>query len=98
MSLKKNLSKAPSRVRSERYLKTLRGQPCLVCGAGGEAHHVTFAEPKAMAKKVGDNWCVPLCHKHHMELHAHGKETQWWALQGVDPMDWAKKNWKRFND
>jgi len=33
-----------------------------------------------------------------MELHAHGKETQWWALQGVDPMDWAKKNWERFND
>ena len=70
----------------------------MVCGLGGEAHHVTFAEPKAMARKVGDNWCVPLCHKHHMELPAHGKEIQWWALQGIDPIEWATKSWSAFNE
>jgi len=26
-----------------------------------------------------------------MELHRHGNEEQWWALQGVDPMKFIKE-------
>jgi len=85
-----------SRVRDEAYLKTVRGEPCLVCGKDGEAHHITTAEPKAMAMKVGDNWTVPLCHPHHMQLHAHGNEIEWWALQGVEPTDWAITNYANY--
>lgn len=87
-----------SRIRTERYLKHLRGKPCLVCGQGGEAHHVTFAEPKAMALKVGDNWCVPLCHPHHMELHAFGDEKSWWDLNGIEPLKWAEESWSKFSE
>ena len=85
------------RERSQKYLKTLRGKPCLVCVYGGEAHHIMFAEPNAMSMKVGDNWCVPLCHSCHMKLHAFGDERTWWDLQGIDPLKWAKCNWEKFN-
>ena len=41
-----------------------------------------------MGKKVSDANTVPLCHDHHMELHAYGKgEKAWWASQGVDPIE-----------
>jgi hypothetical protein len=39
-----------------------------------------------MSLKVSDYNTVPLCHQHHIELHHHGNEEQWWAIQGVDPM------------
>ena len=57
-----------------------------------------FAEPNAMGMKVGDNWCVPLCHSCHMKLHHFGDERTWWDLQGVDAKEWAKLNWEKFND
>ena len=79
-------------------MKTLRGSPCLVCGQASEAHHVTFAQPKGMGMKVGDNWCVPLSHPHHMELHAFGDERTWWDLQGIEPLEWAKENWSKYNE
>lgn len=56
-----------------------------------------FAEPNAMSMKVGDNWCVPLCHSCHMKLHAFGDERTWWDLQGVDPVSWARTNWEKYN-
>lgn len=85
-----------TRFRSEKYLWTVRGRPCLVCGQEGEAHHITFAEPNAMSMKVGDNWVVPLCHPHHMELHAFGDERTWWDLQGVDAMSIAEKMYEEY--
>ena len=84
------------RFRSKKYIKSLHGKPCLVCGFASEAHHVTCAEPNAMGMKVGDNWCVPLCHAHHMELHNFGDERLWWAMQGVDPIEHATKLFKEF--
>ena len=84
------------RVRSKAYIKTLQGKPCLVCKQEAEAHHVRFAEPSAMGTKVGDNWCVPLCHTCHMQLHAFGDERTWWDLQGIDPLKWAKKSWESY--
>jgi Protein of unknown function (DUF968). len=85
-----------TRFRSEKYLKTLRGRPCVVCEYPAEAHHLTFAEPNAMGMKVGDNWCVPLCHSHHMDLHGFGDERLWWALQGIEPIPIAEKLYKEF--
>jgi hypothetical protein len=86
------------RYRSEKYLWSVRGRPCLICHQEGEAHHITYAEPNGTALKVGDNWVVPMCHKHHMELHAFGDERLWWALQGVDPIPKAEELFKEFNN
>ena len=86
------------RLVNEKYLRSLRGQPCLVCGQGGEAHHLMRAEKRGMARKTGDNWAVPLCHKCHMELHAFGNEQTWWDLEGIDAKEWASKNWEKYNE
>jgi|TARA_R110001606_G_scaffold398634_2_gene578148 hypothetical protein len=32
-----------------------------------------------------------------MKLHHFGDERTWWDLQGVDPKEWAKLNWEKFN-
>jgi hypothetical protein len=79
------------RFRSKSYLKFVRGRPCVICDFEGEAHHLTFAEPNAMSLKVGDNWCVPMCHEHHMELHAFGNEKLFWDLQGIDALSIAEQ-------
>ena len=50
------------RIRNKDHLKFVASQPCLICGRENvEAHHILFAEPRAMGKKVGDQWTVPLC-------------------------------------
>jgi len=46
-----------------------------------------FTDQPALSLKVSDYNTVPLCHTHHMELHHHGNEEQWWALQGIDPIE-----------
>jgi len=77
-----------SRSRSKPHLSKVRGQPCLICAdPRTSAHHVTFTDQPALSLKVSDYNTVPLCHTHHMELHHHGNEEQWWALQGVDPIE-----------
>lgn len=93
----------PKRIRSVKYLNHIRGQPCLLslaqrCSVPGEAHHLTFAQPRAMALKTGDQWTVPVCHLHHMELHAYGDERTWWALLGIDAMAWAEREWEQWLD
>lgn len=85
-------------VRSETYLRTVRGRPCLICGRPeASAHHLMFAQDRGMSLKTGDQWAVPLCHACHMKLHRYGDERTWWDLQGVDPAEWAKANWEKFN-
>lgn len=80
---------AHHRLSDDRYLQHIRALPCLVCGGFSVAHHMMHAEPSATGLRSGDQWAVPLCHLHHTELHAHGDEPLWWALQGVAPVAWA---------
>ena len=86
-----------NKVRDENYLKTLRGSPCLVCRRGAEAHHLQRGEQRGVGYRTGDNWAVPLCHDCHMKLHQFGDEQTWWDLEGVDPIEWAKRNWEKYN-
>jgi hypothetical protein len=32
-----------------------------------------------------------------MQLHHYGDERTWWDLQGVEPLEWARSNWEKFN-
>jgi hypothetical protein len=87
----------PERVRSLAYLAHVRSKPCLTCGGHSDAHHLTHAQPRAMARKTGDQYAVPLCRKHHMELHESPMpERTWWALQGIDPIRWAEKEYSNW--
>lgn len=84
----------PIRLRDKEHLRLVAGEPCLVCGRQpAEAHHLRFAQPRAMSRKPGDQFTVPLCRLHHRELHDRGDEEAWWRERSIDPMDEAGRLW-----
>ena len=63
--------KEPPRKRSKVHLHFVQRQPCLVCKqVPSDPHHLKFAQPRALGRKVSDEFTVPLCRTHHQELHA----------------------------
>jgi hypothetical protein len=67
-----------------------------VCGrAPTEAHHIRFAQPSALGRKVSDEYTIPVCRLHHRDLHSYGEEASWWAGVGIDPLPIALGLWRR---
>ena len=86
----------PKRLRDKAHLLHVAKQPCLVCGRQpSQAHHLRFAQPRALGRKVSDAWVVPLCALHHRALHEVGDEQTWWSAQGVEPMTIAEQLWQK---
>ncbi len=83
------------RLRDKAHLALVASQPCLVCGRRpSHAHHLRFAQPRAMGLKVSDEYVVPLCNGHHDELHRTGDERAWWARHGIlEPLKYAARLW-----
>jgi len=68
--------------------------PCLICGRNrAHAHHLKFAQPTALGRKVSDEFTVPLCSVHHRELHQHGDERVWWEAHRIDALKVAEELW-----
>jgi hypothetical protein len=87
---------APKRLRDPEHLKFINAQSCLICGrAPVHAHHLRFAQPRAMSNKVSDEWSVPLCFTHHRALHTVGSEEAWWAEKGIDAKTEALRLWRQ---
>lgn len=85
----------PRRVRDKEHLRYVASKPCIICGrAPCHAHHLRFAQPRAMARKVSDEWAVPLCATHHRALHNVGDEAAWWKQRGIDPILEAQELWR----
>jgi ERF superfamily len=86
----------PVRERDRHHLRFVASQPCLVCGrVPSDAHHLKFAEQRAMGRKVSDRFTVPICRLHHRELHRRGDERIWWEKQAIDPLPVAASLWQR---
>jgi len=86
--------KEPPRKRSKAHLAYVRGLPCLICKQTPvDAHHLKFAQPQALGRKVSDEFTVPLCRHHHQALHREGNEKAWWADMQVDPLPAARDLW-----
>jgi hypothetical protein len=86
----------PVRERDRDHLRFVASQACLVCGRGpSDAHHIRFADQRAMGRKVSDKFVVPVCRLHHRELHRRGDERAWWGRQGIDPLPFAAALWER---
>ncbi|MCK1303421.1 ERF family protein [Bradyrhizobium sp. 24] len=86
--------KEPPRKRSKAHLAFIRAQPCLVCKqAPSDAHHLKFAQPRALGRKVSDEFTAPLCRSHHQALHRHGNEKAWWADMQISPSPVANELW-----
>jgi hypothetical protein len=85
---------APRRVRDSEHLEYVATLPCLVCGrAPSQAHHLRFAQPRALGSKVSDEWVVPLCNLHHRALHDTGNEEIWWKAHNIDAAAEAERFW-----
>ncbi len=83
------------RRRNKAHLAFVGAQPCLVCQrAPCDAHHLKFAQPRALGRKVSDEFTVPLCREHHHELHRHGNEMAWWANLQIAPLETARELWE----
>ena len=83
-----------TRARNKAHLRFVATQPCLVCQRSPcDAHHLKFAEPRALGRKVSDQFTVPLCRQHHQQLHRHGNERAWWADVNVTPLEVARSLW-----
>ena len=84
------------RLRDKEHCKFVTTQPCVVCGrTPSEAHHIRFAQPRALGRKVSDEYTVPVCRLHHRDLHDYGDEASWWAGVGIDPLPIALEFWRR---
>jgi hypothetical protein len=83
------------RLRDKDHLKFVSKQPCVVCGREpSDAHHLRFAQPRALGRKVSDEFTVPVCRLHHRELHRHGDERAWWTGRKIDPVPIACGLWR----
>ena len=85
MSQQPRLSK-PSRLRSKKRMQAARDLGCAICkNPVADAHHLrTVGHKRAAALKNGDDYTIPLCRKHHDELHMFGDEKLFLDLHGVD--------------
>jgi hypothetical protein len=84
----------PRRMRDREHVKSVAKQPCLICGRHpADAHHLRFAQSRALGSKVSDEFTVPLCRGHHRELHRCGDEPAWWRKIGIDPTAPARILW-----
>jgi hypothetical protein len=84
----------PRRIRDREHVRHVTKQPCLVCGRMPcDAHHLRFAQPRALARKVSDEFTVPLCRGHHREVHRCGDEAAWWLKVRINPMVKARALW-----
>jgi hypothetical protein len=83
------------RIRDKAHLAFVAAQNCLVCQRSPcDAHHLKFAQPRSLGRKVSDEFTVPLCREHHQQLHRHGNEAGWWANVQIAPIEVAKELWE----
>jgi hypothetical protein len=84
----------PRRVRDRDHIRHVIKQPCLICGRRpSDPHHLRFAQSRALARKVSDEFTVPLCRTHHREIHRCANESSWWRDTGIDPVAAARALW-----
>jgi hypothetical protein len=83
------------RLRDKDHRSFVSLQPCVVCGRSpADPHHLRFAQPRALGRKVSDEFTVPVCRVHHRELHRHGDEAAWWKSINIDPLPIALRLWQ----
>jgi hypothetical protein len=86
----------PRRLRDKDHLKFVSTQRCLICERQpSDAHHIRFAQLRALGRKVSDEFTVPLCRTHHREIHHCGDEATWWTKHRLDPLIIASALWRQ---
>ena len=89
----------PIRKRDKAHRDFVCSQPCLICGRRpSDAHHIRFGQPRALGRKVSDEFTVPLCRVHHRDLHRRSDEKAWWEAAKIEPMAIAQRLWRETRD
>lgn len=84
----------PRRYRDKAHLRFVAQQACLVCGRQpSDPHHLSFAQLRALGRKVSDEFTVPLCRTHHRDVHRYANEPEWWKKYNLDPLTVASALW-----
>ena len=84
------------RLRDKDHRRFVLRQACLVCGRlPSDPHHLTFTQPRALGRRVSDEFIVPVCRVHHRELHRSGNEVAWWRKLNIDPIPIALRLWQQ---
>jgi ERF superfamily len=84
------------RLRDKDHRRFVLRQACLVCGrVPSDPHHLTFTQPRALGRRVSDEFIVPVCRIHHRELHRSGDEAAWWRRLNIDPLPIALRLWQQ---
>ena len=84
----------PRRIRDREHIRYVSQQSCLICGRRpSDAHHLRYAQSRALTRKASDEFTVPLCRGHHREVHRSGDEAAWWERAGIDPTITARALW-----
>jgi hypothetical protein len=86
----------PRRYRNREHLRYVAQQACLICGRKqSDPHHLRYLQPRALGRKVSDEFAVPLCRSHHRAVHRAGNEQAWWKAAGIDPVKAARRLWQQ---
>jgi ERF superfamily len=84
----------PRRLRDRDHVRSVAKRPCLICGRQpSDAHHLRFAQSRALGRKVSDEFTVPPCRGHHREVHRCSDEAAWCRSAGIDPTVVARALW-----
>jgi ERF superfamily len=87
---------APRRYRNREHLRYVAQHACLICGRKqSDPHHLRYLQPRALGRKVSDEFVVPLCRSHHRAAHRTGDERAWWKAAGIDPVKVARQLWRQ---
>lgn len=81
------------RRRDDKHLQFLRSLICVVCydNTSVEAAHIRYADPRIAKPITGnsikpdDQFCLPVCGKHHREQHL-TNERRFWEQHRIDPI------------
>ena len=86
----------PRRYRNREHLRYVARQACLICGRKqSDPHHLRYLQPRALGRKVSDEFAVPLCRSHHRAVHRAGDERAWWTAAGIDPVKVSRQLWRQ---
>jgi hypothetical protein len=62
--------------------------------ASPRTHTTSDTQPRALGRKVSDEFAVPLCRGHHRAVHRSRDEHEWWRQSGIDPIKVARRLWR----
>jgi hypothetical protein len=66
----------PRPYRKREHLRSVAQQACLVCGRKPSDPPTLGSQPRALGRKISDEFAVPLCRGYHRAVHRHAMSVR----------------------